>query len=297
MFTPPAGSDQFDRLLNRIRAGEEEDSRLWLNNGDTIRGRLLRLDDQWTTVRALNQDTRVPTDQIATLVFATRLEPEVPRNGVCCLLGFRDGSMLCTLHAELADGQMHATTVGGLRVSSQTYVDMQYETVMLQTLRGGVTYLSDLRPLGFRHQPFLSLKWPLGVDRSVTGGQLRVRGTIYDKGLGMSSASRLAYRLDDPYQRFVAELAIDDGAGQGGSVVCRVFVDAGQGRWRQAYASPAIRGGDEPVTVSVNLSDAVALALVVDYGERADQLDHVNWLDARLVPRGSVSSRIPGFKQ
>jgi hypothetical protein len=38
-----------------------------------------------------------------------------------------------------------------------------------------------------------------------------------------------------------------------------------------------------PVPVSVDLSDAKRLDLVVDFAERADQLDHANWLDARLV--------------
>jgi hypothetical protein len=46
--------------------------------------------------------------------------------------------------------------------------------------------------------------------------------------------------------------------------------------------SEVIRGGDAPVPISVPLGDAKGLALVVDYADRGDELDHADWLDARL---------------
>jgi hypothetical protein len=93
----------------------------------------------------------------------------------------------------------------------------------------------------------------------------------------MHSASRLSYALTKPYRRFQAELAIDDQAG-GGSVGFRVFVD-GQVR----HASPIVRGGQPPVPVSVDIADAKRIDLVVDFADRADELDHADWLNARLV--------------
>jgi hypothetical protein len=52
-----------------------------------------------------------------------------------------------------------------------------------------------------------------------------------------------------------------------------IFVDTGA--W---YA-----GAVPDVHVSVDLTGAKKLELVVDYADRADVLDHADWLDARLT--------------
>ena len=39
----------------------------------------------------------------------------------------------------------------------------------------------------------------------------------------------------------------------------------------------------QPQAVSIDLSGAKRLDLVVDYGEAGDVLDHADWLGARLV--------------
>jgi hypothetical protein len=98
------------------------------------------------------------------------------------------------------------------------------------------------------------------------------------KGLGMHSASRLTYALTRPYGRFQAEPAIDDQTG-GGSVGFRVFVDGQVG-----YASPIVRGGQPPVPVSVDIAGAKRIDLVVDFADRADELDH----------RGRQANRLRG---
>jgi hypothetical protein len=98
----------------------------------------------------------------------------------------------------------------------------------------------------------------------------------------MHSTSRLAYELDREYQTFAAELALDDAAGARGSAICRVFVAGDDGAFRSAYESPVLRGGEAPVSVSVDLTEVKRLALIVDFAERGDELDHVNWLNARL---------------
>jgi len=92
------------------------------------------------------------------------------------------------------------------------------------------------------------------------------------------SYSQLTYLLDRPYRRFQAALGIDDSTAGRGSVVFRVYVD----RQRQ-HASDIIRGGESAVPISVDLSGAKRLDLIVDFADRADQLDHAAWLNARLV--------------
>ena len=123
---------------------------------------------------------------------------------------------------------------------------------------------------------------PFHKDRNVLGGQLRAGGRLFHKGLGMHSSARLTYRLDGPYRRFEAELAIDDAAGRQGSVIFRLFTTDGK-TWQEAFTSPIVRGGTEPLPMSVDLQGTQAIALVVDFADRSDQQDHADWLSARLI--------------
>ncbi|NLE37378.1 MAG: hypothetical protein GX621_05070, partial [Pirellulaceae bacterium] len=143
---------------------------------------------------------------------------------------------------------------------------------------GRAVYLSDLRPDEYRHAAFLDLPWDYRNDRNAGGGRLRSGGRAYLKGLGLHSAARITYLLDEPYQRFQAELGIDDATGGGGSAIFRVFVDG-----QQQFNSDILRGRMTPVPVSLDLVGATRLDLIVEYADRGDQLDYADWLDARLI--------------
>ncbi len=82
-------------------------------------------------------------------------------------------------------------------------------------------------------------------------------------------------------RRFEALVGIDDSTAGGGSVIFRVLVDG-----QERFTSRTIRGGEQPVPVSVDLAGAKKLELIVDYADRADVLDHADWLDARIVESG-----------
>jgi hypothetical protein len=144
--------------------------------------------------------------------------------------------------------------------------------------------------LDYLHIPYLSVRWQYGRNRNLLGDRLCVQDNEYAKGLAMHSTSRLAYSLDERDLRFDALLAVDDSAGQGGSVVFRVFLDRAGG-WRSVFESPTIHGGDEPRPCSVDLTGASRIALVVDFADRADELDHADWLDARIVRTESLTER------
>jgi hypothetical protein len=133
----------------------------------------------------------------------------------------------------------------------------------------------------------LSLAWPYQNDRSVTGGMLRAGGRYYLLGLGMHSPSRITYDLNGEYSRFEADVAIDDSVAPCGSVVFRVFADLGDGEWQQRAISPIQRGGAVPHRLSANVEGAIRLSLLVDFADRADELDHADWLDVRLIKSGT----------
>ena len=147
-------------------------------------------------------------------------------------------------------------------------------------------YLSNRDAIDYRNVPYLTIPWQFQRDRNVLGEPLRSQGRVVAKGLGVHTASRLAFDLtaaeaEKKFERFVASIAVDDAAGRRGSVIFRVYLRQSK-QWRLAYESPIVRGGDAPLPVMVELGEATQLALLTDYADRGDELDYANWLDARL---------------
>jgi alpha-galactosidase len=140
-----------------------------------------------------------------------------------------------------------------------------------------VTYLSDLRPSGHRHIPFLDQKWDYRLDRNVLGGQLRAGGRLAAKGVGQHSTSLVSWHVPAGALRFAAQVGLDDAAAGGGSVVFRVFLDG-----KEAASSGIVRGGEPPREMTVELHAAKTISLVVDFADRGDVLDRADWLEARF---------------
>ena len=285
VFLPPAGRRQTDQLLDRLARAAGKSDRLLLHNGDEITGRFDAIDEETVTVEADVEPLKIRIDRIAALVFNPDLKRAGESRGRRAWAGFSDGSRLIVTRLLLDTRSVQLTTTAG-----QTCNALPKKLVCLQPLGGRVTYLSDLKPAGYRYVPFLSrrnpageLRWPYRDDRNVDGGRLRCGGRLYLKGLGMHSYGRLTYLLgDQPYHRFQAELGIDDSTSGGGSVRFRVYVD-GRKKYPVDADDTPIRGGDAPVSISVDLTGAKQLDLVVDFADRADELDHADWLDARLA--------------
>jgi hypothetical protein len=315
----PAESGQYDRLLTRLLAWQGPGDQLHLVGGDRLAGRLISIGraspigrDAAETARPTASESRaselvtfdsemgritVPYSRVAGLslqpVRPAQHAPAGPRMGV----GLRDGSWLVCdrLAGRRGDAgtsgfQLHLITgldliCGDLRnlVALQQLGSMAEESLLI--------YLSDLEADRYRHQPYLDIPWVYRNDLNVRGGRLRVKGRPYPKGLGMHSASRLTYRIPRGWERMAAQVAIDEMAGERGSVVFRVELLRG-GEWREVYRSPIVPGGQPPRGLSVELAGAEQLALITEYADRGDEWDDANWLDARLERR--VPSRESG---
>jgi hypothetical protein len=306
----PADRAQRDALLERVARASGESDRILLDNGDEVTGLLEAIRDGKARIRAESGPPDVPLRQCVAIVLNPGLRQKPAAAARSAWVGLSDGGRLLVTRMVAAGpgekgtqekrGQsptkLRSAPVGtGQDVLSKgdsplfsmtaaagptCNVDPK-DVVFLQPLGGRAVYLSDLKPERDRQQPYLDLPdlpWPYHADRNVTGGLLRSGGRLWLKGLGVHSAATLTYALDGPYRRFQAELGIDDSTGGRGSVIFRVLLD-GQAK----YTSGPIRGGMAPVPVSIDLSAAKRLELVVDYGERADVLGHADWLNARLV--------------
>lgn len=273
VFQAPVDRHSQDQLLDQVASARGEVDRVMLVNGDQITGRMDSIRDNTVRIETDVGTVDVKAERIRAVAFNPALLRRPSATGLRAIAGFSDGSRLVGQQLVVDQASLRLILPGG-----QTLRTQPQELVLLQPLGGRVVYLSDLAAAGYRHVPFLNLSWPYRTDRNVTDGMLRCDGGLYLKGLGMHSAARLTYLLHKPYQRFQAELGIDDSTEGLGSVRVRVFVDG-----RERYTSPTVRGGQPPVPVAVDLAGAKRLDLLVEYADRADELDRADWLNARLI--------------
>jgi hypothetical protein len=279
IFDMPTDHDSVRTLEKRITAASVDVDTLLFTNGDQITGQIVDLANDKLNFNSAAADVLVDRARVAAVVFrrAPATKP-ASDSGLKVWVGLRDGSRLLARNVVVEDASAKLPLFDGGAAS------VPAETIVaLQPIGGDVVYLSDLNHASYRHIPFLSLAWDFLRDHSASGGPLVAQSQRYLKGLGMHSAARITYDLDREYRAFQSEVAIDDSTGALGSVACRVFTDDGSGQWRLKYEGPIIRGGQQPTPVNVDLTDAKRLSLLVDFADRGDEQDHVDWLDARLI--------------
>ncbi len=314
LFHLPADPLARDQLLFRALESARRDQRLLLENGDELVGRLPEVIQPDAGARQMARiywqssgsakPVEVPLDRVVGVLLAPgSAGPPAAGDADPLMVGLSDGSLLRVRAMRRTERTLEFDTVAGPRLVTEPFAspagDPWDTVVMLQPLHAAVTYLSDLEPLGYRHIPFLDLPWPYQRDRSVDGGRLRCAGHVWSKGLGMHSSASLAYETGGKYRQLHAELAIDQRAGREGSVIFRVYTLGGEAaggpggasdseqaeaqQWQVAYESPIVRGGQPATAIRVDLHRAQRIALIVDWADRADQWDHADWINARVV--------------
>jgi hypothetical protein len=291
VFDAPVDALDRDRLLDRIRASQGFSDQLILENGEVASGALQGLRgaggdggsrEPLLLFAAEGRDLEISLDRAVAVIFNPALAEEPETAGKRVMLGFDDGSLLNV--ASVKKNGLYT------QLSLSCDVDLDVDPYLIRdeltcffSVTDRVRYLSDIESLNYKHIPMLETGWPLARDRSTADGRLRWHERVYLKGLGMHSASTVACNLNGAYRQFQAELAIDAHSGLQGSVVFRVFLYERSGERRLAFESPVVRGGDAPIAIRLDVSAARAMALIVDFAERGDVLDHANWLQARLI--------------
>lgn len=291
VFRAPFDPQDLDALFDRLspvggenglttpdREGPERSvgDRLSLENGDELSGAVVSLDGKSVTFQVADADepVKVALEKVVTLSFDWGLaRPDGAQEGAW--LGFSDGGRVLARSWSVSADEVTLAWAA----ADVTGVTERNRLCYARPQGGKVAYLSDMPIVAYKHLPFLDTAWSYRQDRCATGTRLRAGGRLYDKGIGMHSVSRLSFRLDGKWRRFDADLAIDDDAEGRGSVVFRVFLDG-----QQKFQSAVVRGGDRPIPCSLDVEGAKQISLIVDFADRGDELDHADWLDARLSP-------------
>ncbi len=260
-------------LLDRPLQAAGHADRMILENGDELTGLIDALDP----VRARIQTSAGPVEAERRAVAAVHFNPALAKpegfKDLYAWVGLGDGSLFPAAAVAL-DGQ----TLAVQAIAGHNWQTSAEELAFLQIFGGRTVYLSAVALEEYRHVPYLELPWPFRSDRSVAGGRLRCGGRTYLTGLGMHAEATITYRVNAAYERFQAEVGVDDSTQGRGSVRFHVLVDG-----RERFASNPVRGGDSPMPIDLDIAGAEQIDLVVGFAERAHVLDHANWLDARLI--------------
>jgi hypothetical protein len=272
----PDGVDQPDLFRRRLASGQRQRDTLLLRNGDVLEGLLGGFDDTGAQMEVDKKAVPVPRSRLAAVTLSTELTTPLRPKGTFARLVLASGSRLSLADASCDDGK---TLTGTTLFDAPVRVPLD-QVIALDIYQGKAVPLSDLKPLKQEQTPYLGVTWPLANDGSVAGRDLRLGGSSYDKGLGMHSEARVTYDVSAGFRRFEALVGLDDQTGRDGSVRIKVLVD---GKPRDLGWDKELTAQTGPQPVRVDLKGAKQLTLVVEFGQRGDVGDHVDWADARLV--------------
>jgi alpha-galactosidase len=116
-------------------------------------------------------------------------------------------------------------------------------------------------------------------DQLVGDGQpMTMRGTRFEKGLGVNAPSEIEYYLGGACSTMTAYVGVDDDAEGHGSVELQVYADGA------LVADSGIMTGTTPTrSLSADLSHADSVKLVVTDGGDGIEYDHADWANPVLT--------------
>jgi hypothetical protein len=179
------------------------------------------------------------------------------------------------------DGKLQWTAAGGRTVRR----DLD-RIAVIDLSRGKIVYLSDLKADVARYTPFFGLDKELPSrleffrprrDQNFESKPLRIAGTTYPKGLALHSRTEMVYALGGRFSRLEAVAGIDDAVRPRGHVRLVVRGDD------KVLLETTVAGSDVPQPISLSVSGAGRLMILVDYGDDLDVSDHLDLGNARLL--------------
>ena len=270
----PLPDDARQRLAEATAAGHTDD--VVLVERDTgmlvLRGELLGLDAAQMRFRWDERTLTLPWSRVVALVRGAPVAAPPSEDALWLSVRTHGGD---ELRAQLLASDEHTLRLASPLLGELT---LPWDEIAEIEARGGrFEPLSARSPLRYAAEPLWGRTWDYRLDRTWSGQPIRLAGQTYDRGVCQHSRSTLVYALDGALVRFVATVGIlDEMAGRGAAAV-RVLVDD-EPRWEGE-----VRGDRPPQIVSVDLTGARTLTLVVDYGDDLDLSDQVAWADARLI--------------
>jgi hypothetical protein len=243
-----------------------------LANGDAVKGIVVGMEPGTVSVQVGTDVTPVPSDAVVAITFAsTGGASGKPDKGRGFRVRLSDGSSL------VVPGLAWESGTATLQVGNEKRRLDASKLAGIEQVNGPVTWLSSVEPTESEQVPYLGQPWPARMDRSVSGGPIRVGAQTFARGIGVHAYSRLAWNLDGSHKTFRTRYAID-GDREQADVTVRVRLDD-----KVVHEQQHVRAGRLADVVRVELGDAKRLTLEVDFGDGYDVQDRLNWIEPALV--------------
>jgi len=275
----PDGVDNADKWRRRLISDKRSQDTVYLGNGDVIEGILNSITaaaDQSLQIESSKKDITLPFSKVAVITFNTELARPIQPSGVHGRLVLDSGCRLTLSSARSDNHVLKGRTAFGADVS------IPFDHIQAIDWLGGLAvYLSDLKPRAYHFHPFLAdVSWPFVTDASVMETDLRLGGQLFDKGLGVHTASRLTYALGPEDHWFEALVGLDDLVGKEGRTRIQVLLD---GKPQKLPWDGELTWKKGPQAIRLPVSGAKELTLVSDFGRFGDVQGCVDWVNARLI--------------
>jgi len=189
----------------------------------------------------------------------------------------------CTCRRFVEETSSSQTTAGHkLALSTHLPQGLLAEANSEQASAGSTTINLEDLDLHYLSQGWSDCK----KNKSVDGAPLKLEGKTHEHGIGTHTPSELHIDLKGQARRFESVVGVDDEVGKHGSVIFEVWVDG-----KKEFDSGVLLGGEEARQISVDLTGAKHLLLVVaDGGDNMD-FDHADWTDAKIAMAPGTSER------
>lgn len=295
ILQPATGPLKRDQMMSELLAANSRRDRVILRNGDILEGLLLpnagenesdNSPAESISIQIGTQALEVPRDQVTAIQWSRATRTRRGQAGGRAQIGFRDGSFFDCANIEEQRDRIKFSLACGVNLSMRVRArgPGHWDRVVAFLPRNErIEYLSDLEVAQYEHRSAWGKDWDYQIDANVLGGKLRSKRGIELKGIGMHSASSMAFYLDGKYRRLQGDVALDLSSGDQGSVIYRIYVTNDGREWTLAFESPVVKGRSAPLPFDVSVADALAVSLEVDYADLGDMLDRANWLQLRLT--------------
>lgn len=177
----------------------------------------------------------------------------------------------------------HALTAGAefTRNGEPASIELTALPTVAPPAPDGAAYLSDLPWISANngYGP-VELDMSNGPDGAGDGAPIRIRGQVYDKGLGVHGESVIRYHLGGTCERFTSEIGLDDWSADrsdAGSVAFYVFADG-----ERRFQSGVLTEQEQPVPVDLPVIGVYVLTLVATNAANT-AFDHASWAAARVT--------------
>lgn len=265
----PSGSNSFDGDVDD-EAGSKD--RLFVvveKKVQSLAGVFVSMDDK--AVKFLYQDKERTIERSRVFGVLLAGTGKAPSLIGLAELTLADGSALWATVSKLRSGLAY------LKLAAGPDMVLPWATVRQLRVRSDrLMFVSDLEPTDVYERAIAQVgSWK--KDKSVRGRPLSIRGTVFDRGLGVHATCRLTFKRPGNFNVLAGTIGIDDATNGRGD--CE-FVVLGDGK---ELFRKRIKGNDAAHAIRVKLGNVQSITLAVEPGADFDFSDHGNWGDVRLI--------------